>query len=450
MSINKIPYEISLWKQGLGGEYEFLIDDEFKGVYDSFSSANDEAHFENQSGKIKMYSEEYPVILNKQEKDIDIKLVEKDKNNNSIEVSNLDKNLIDKLLYMEKSDYDEFFDSFILKDDFNINLKVINKLENFTDSTDDRLGILSFSSNIFNTEEAARSAAEQFWNIRIKAEPADDTTSKLNEKVYLDEGDYRTGGTDLSNLEQSYYPLQFYGIYESGNGTHFIYRRILLPLKTSYVINSISTTKYQNNYFCFFKIKDLINWIGNNEINWIQRKLLISKTLQIDSNTFCLQILNEGDFITINEKEADYMNLKYFPVITFSTFTKKLYISSEFSPEITNLFNINTDIMKDKKYKIVASTYNNYNIKSTFYGQGVAHKVAIIGASDSTYHFQAQNIHFIPNLDNSMQLTFDLPKFGFSPTGEYETNELITQIQQENLVRLFFSNKWYDFIVKKI
>lgn len=79
------------------------------------------------------------------------------------------------------------------------------------------------------------------------------------------------------------------------------------------------------------------------------------------------------------------------------------------------------------------------------------YKQQIIGANDMSHLGRATNIHFKKLLNGTHVLTFQMPtKFFNSEIGDYVQNELIENLLNEQKIKLFFKNKWYELIVKEI
>lgn len=72
-----------------------------------------------------------------------------------------------------------------------------------------------------------------------------------------------------------------------------------------------------------------------------------------------------------------------------------------------------------------------------------------IGSNDFSSPYQATNPIFRKNVNGSRDLTFTMYYRLFDEdSGEYEENPFISMLGNEAKIKLFFRNKWYDFIIK--
>lgn len=79
------------------------------------------------------------------------------------------------------------------------------------------------------------------------------------------------------------------------------------------------------------------------------------------------------------------------------------------------------------------------------------HKQQIIGAHDMTHLGRATNVHFKKLLNGTHIVTFQMPsKFFNSEIGDYVQNELAENIFNEQKIKLFFKDEWYEMVVKTI
>ena len=79
------------------------------------------------------------------------------------------------------------------------------------------------------------------------------------------------------------------------------------------------------------------------------------------------------------------------------------------------------------------------------------HKQQIIGAHDMTHLGRATNVHFKKLLNGTHVVTFQMPsKFFNSEIGDYVQNELAENIFNEQKIKLFFKDEWYEMVVKTI
>ena len=77
--------------------------------------------------------------------------------------------------------------------------------------------------------------------------------------------------------------------------------------------------------------------------------------------------------------------------------------------------------------------------------------MAIIGAHDMTYLGRATAIRFITKLNGTHELTFQMPdKFFDSEFGDFVLNEFNNYVTNENKVKLFYKNQWFELYVKNV
>lgn len=76
---------------------------------------------------------------------------------------------------------------------------------------------------------------------------------------------------------------------------------------------------------------------------------------------------------------------------------------------------------------------------------------AIIGAHDMSFLGKATSPVLVRHINGTSSLSFSMPsKYFDSQLGEYVHNNLVDLIKSESKIKLFYKEKWYEFLVKKI
>ena len=84
-------------------------------------------------------------------------------------------------------------------------------------------------------------------------------------------------------------------------------------------------------------------------------------------------------------------------------------------------------------------------------GQEQDFKQQIIGAHDMSHLGRATKVHFKKLLNGTHVVTFSMPtKYFDSEKGKYVQNELIQNLFNEQKIKLFFKEQWYEFNIKTI
>ena len=77
--------------------------------------------------------------------------------------------------------------------------------------------------------------------------------------------------------------------------------------------------------------------------------------------------------------------------------------------------------------------------------------MAVIGAHDMTYLGRATAIRFITKINGTHELSFQMPdKFFDSELGDFVLNEFNDYVVNENKVKLFYKDQWFELYVKNV
>lgn len=102
--------------------------------------------------------------------------------------------------------------------------------------------------------------------------------------------------------------------------------------------------------------------------------------------------------------------------------------------------------IKKKPYELSVWTEQLNNGSSKIEKKGI-----VIGAHDMSYLGKATKIFLKKELKGTNTLTFQMPdSFYDSLSGELVRNEFIDMLYNEVKLKLYYKNKWYEFVVKKI
>lgn len=189
-----------------------------------------------------------------------------------------------------------------------------------------------------------------------------------------------------------------------------------LGLENDYITNSPQYSWEENLFF-----KPYLVHTSNGEID------IISSIYEARSFAFLTRVHNKftqtaKDFKTFNNSHENYV--------------KTLIIS-----------------LTTKSAKVISNLSNNYNDATAFdksTNQLKEEKICIFGAPNGP-DWYAQEISLNRSTKNDLNtLTFSLYDNYYNPiTGKKEKNPIIDQLVNESKVKLFYENKWFDFIIKE-
>ena len=91
---------------------------------------------------------------------------------------------------------------------------------------------------------------------------------------------------------------------------------------------------------------------------------------------------------------------------------------------------------------------NIENLATIDYQYYTEERLAIIGSNVMDSFSRARNPVFKTNINGTETLTFDM-YYQYEEEGEIVRNPLIDLVIDERKVKLFYEDKWHDFIVKK-
>lgn len=189
-----------------------------------------------------------------------------------------------------------------------------------------------------------------------------------------------------------------------------------LGLENDYIINSPQYSWEQKLSF-----KPKLSYTSNHELD------IISSISEVKNYNFGVRLHNRftqmaEDFKTFNNSHENYIKILIVSLTTQSA-------------------------------KIIQNLSNNYNDAAAFgksTNQLKEEKICVFGAPDGP-DWYAQEISLNRSTKNDLNiLTFSLYDNYYNPiTGKKEKNPIIDQLVNESKIKLFYENKWFDFIIKE-